>query len=542
MVLALFAAIAGCQPEPRSNRAGNENTTWSVTDGLTVEIEAPTSIRDLTAHSPDARIVWYWDVDGADAQIDTPTVPARRLWPGETWTVTIEDNAGNTASDSVTIPNPPGGNVLILLLDDIGIDKVGVYGVSASAPPTPRIDGLAANGVRFDRAYASPVCSPTRGILLTGRHARRTGLGWIVETGSRDYVLPYESTTLAEALDETHGPSVGVNAVGKWHVAGPHADDWLDHPNAQGFDWYAGSPGNPQYQPDRGYYLWEKNTNGVVAESDVYMTTATVDDTLARIEVLQEPWTIYVPFNAAHTPLSIPPPELHTQTLPPSPTPREIFGAVVESLDTEIGRLLDDMDPGILARTTVIVMGDNGTSDHVVADEFDSEKQKRTVYEGGIHVPLIVSGPHVPGPGVSDALVHVADVFATTMEIQGVPLTGDEDLVLDLDSGPIAIDGRSLLPVLADPSLPLRELLYVEGFSHNGATPSGIDRRILRNDRFKVMRLGPETVHFFDLSQPGIEDGPDLLEGVLNPEQQAAYDLLSAGLDDIAATVIFEGF
>lgn len=513
-----------------------------VTQTLEVEIASLTSLRDIRATAAELVMLWSWEVDGADAQIAEPVVPAHLLWPGQVWTATAFSEDGVFGSASVTVPDPPGGNVLILLLDDIGIDKVGAYGASDSAPPTPRIDALAAEGVRFDRAYSSPVCSPTRGIVLTGRHARRTGLGWIVDTGSKDYVLPLEATTFAEALDETHGPSVGVNAIGKWHVAGPKADDWLAHPNAQGFDWYEGSPGNPQYKPERGYWLWDKNTNGVLSESDVYMTTATVDDTLARIDVLDEPWTLYVPFNAAHTPLSVPPDHLHTQDVDESSSQRELFDAVVEALDTEIGRLLDSMDPEILARTTVLTVGDNGTPDHAVGDELDPDQQKHTVYEGGIHVPFIVTGPHVTGPATSDALVHVADIFATTMEIQGVPLTGTGDLVLDLDSGPIPIDGRSLLGQLADPELPLRELLYAEGFSPNGAGPFGIDRRILRNERYKLMRLGPDTEHFFDLSNPDQLDGEDLLAGPLDAEQQAAFDTLTAALDDIAQTVLFEGF
>ena len=507
---------------------------------IDIHIENAGAFHDLVATVDPPRAKLSWEVDGAATDFEA-VVPAREVRPGQVWTATA--NVGRFVhSESVEIPPPPGGNVLVLLFDDIGIDHVGAYGVNPAAPPTPTLDRLAEQGVRFDQAYSSPVCSPTRGILLTGRHARRTGLGWIADTGSRDYALPLAALTIPEALDgawDTYANS----AVGKWHMAGPKYEDVLTHPNDQGFDWYAGTVGNPKYRAGYGYDVWDRNENGVVTESDVYLTTATVDDALDRIATMPEPWFLYVAFNAAHTPLTEPPPELITAELTPLSTTQELFDAVVEAMDTEIGRLFDEMGP-VLTRTTVIAVGDNGTPDHAVDPPYTEGRAKHTVYEGGVRVPFIVSGPHVAAPGsVSDALVHVADVFSTTLDIAGVPLTGPED-TLAVDLGElVGVDGRSLLPQLKDPTLPGRTHLYVEGFFPNGPTTSwSINRRAVRDEQYKVLRNGDGDPQFFDVSDPSVFEGIELVDEDLDDAMRDARDELIAELESLENSLMFDGF
>jgi arylsulfatase A-like enzyme len=218
---------------------------------------------------------------------------------------------------------------------------------------------------------------------------------------------------------------------------------------------------------------------------------------------------------------------------------------VLQALDLELGRLLDSLDPALLARTTVIVVGDNGTTDHVVHDTLDPDRQKTTVYEGGVHVPMIVTGPHVASPGsVSEALVHVADVFPTVAEIAGVPLIGtDESLSVDGDDGPVALDGRSLLPLLADPQASGPDHVFVEAFSPNGPGPHRHDdRRAVIEARFKLMRQGGAE-HLFDLGAgtTADPDGPDLLEAPLDDEAASALARLACLLDGFEQTVRFEG-
>lgn len=491
---------------------------------VTLEQQAPN--RDLHATSSEAATL-AWFVDGTPVEFDA-RVPASQIRPGSHWRVVATGADGATAEAEHTVGFPPETNVLVLLLDDVGVDKVTAYD-GAYAPPTPTLDRLAAEGVQFTRAYASPVCSPTRGILLTGRHARRNRLGWIVDTGGRNGFLPLEATTIPEALPAHWSNS----AVGKWHLAGPQAPDWLDHPNASGFDWFAGSPGNPYYAEGLGYWDWDRNENGVVSQSLTYMTTDAVDTALERIEVMPEPWFLYVAFNAVHGPLSTPPEALVPGGLPADDAPSDVrYDAILQALDTELGRLFASMDPEVLARTTILTIGDNGTGPNGLPPEAVQGRGKHTPFEGGIRVPFLVNGPLVARPGsTSDALIHVADVLPTVMEIAGVPLEGDDGEHLVPDE---VLDGRSLVRFLEDPDAPGRSTIYAEAFYPNGVAKPRGDRRALQNHTHKLVRWD-DREEFYRLEGPGLLDVTDLLaDGAsLSDEDQGQYDALRLELDSL---------
>lgn len=503
-------------------------------------VESAPGIRDLRFRTDGPGTV-TWLEDGAPTEFEDVPVPAHRVWPGATWTALAELDDGRLGEAVHVVPEPPGGNVLVLLIDDVGVDKIGAYGTPWAAP-TPRIDALAATGVRFTRAWASPVCSPSRGTLLTGRFPRRTGLGWLVDSGSDDHVLPLEVTTVPEALWQARSSSSWSNgAIGKWHLAGPDAPDWLVHPNRSGFDWFVGPTGNPPYG-GRGYHDWDRNQNGVLSTSTTYLTTATVDDALDRVAQMPEPWFLYVAFNAAHTPLNDPPAHLLSGDVPGQDAPAEDrYDAVLEALDTEIGRLLDALGPDRLARTTVMLAGDNGTSDFGVPEEVDEGRNKHTVYERGIRVPLIVTGPHVRAPGVSDALVHLADVLPTVADLAGVPLTGDAGERLDLPDGEVLLDGRSLLPFLADPTASGRTWLYTEAHS-NGPGPYGIDRRAIRDATHKLV-FNQEKVELYRLEGDEALDVTDLITNpsLLTADDQVAWGRLQEAHDVLLEGLVFEG-
>ena len=110
----------------------------------------------------------------------------------------------------------------------------------------------------------------------------------------------------------------------------------------------------------RGYHFWEKNEGGRLFFTDTYATTDTIDDAVARVEAMREPWLLWVAFTAAHAPHDEPPASLHSSSS--LETPADRYDAVVEALDREIGRLLDGLGPERLARTTVILVGDNVAS------------------------------------------------------------------------------------------------------------------------------------------------------------------------------------
>jgi arylsulfatase A-like enzyme len=344
------------------------------------------------------------------------------------------------------------------------------------------------------------------------------------------YEVPLSELALPEALEQSpldHDQA----AAGKWHLSGFNSPSAEQHPLLFGFPWYAGSfanlsitniPGGP-----RGTYEhWQKNTNGTFSFSDTYATTDTVNDALQRIEAMENPWFLWVAFNASHGPFHEPPPDLHTR--PSLETEIERFDAATEALDSEIGRLLHSMNAETLALTTVIFLSDNGTPAAATAPPLDPSHGKGTLYEGGINIPLIISGPAVEKPGAeSAALVHVVDVFATVAELAGVDVTRLENE----EGEPIAIDGTSLLPYLEDPALPSqREFVFQDAFTPNGPGPYRSDTRMLRNHRYKLVQSIETGDEFFDL-RGRTDDGPNLL-GSLNAEQQAAYESLRASLAD----------
>jgi arylsulfatase A-like enzyme len=422
---------------------------------------------------------------------------------------------------------PPSGNVLLLILDDIGTDKVGAYAEHPHPAPTPNIDALAARGVLFRNAYAPPMCSPSRAALLTGRLNRRYGLGKALATRKGEFELPLDEVTIPEML--AHGPhTYASSAVGKWHLASAESPSGYRHPLASGFPWYAGAFGNVRNTKLEGpedYFHWRKDTNGRIAWTSTYATTDTVDDALARIDAMPEPWFLWVAFNAAHYPLHEPPAGLYSGQ--PLLTPADAYHAVVEALDREIGRLLASVDSEVLARTTVILVADNGTPKAVVTAPRNPAHFKRTLYEGGINVPLIVVGPEVARPGSeSAALVHVVDVLPTVAEIAGVDLAA----LRRADGGPLEIDGRSLLPFLRDPDAPSRHAtVYQDFFTPNGDGPYRHDEAAIRDERWKLLREAGGAEEFFDLRGRD-DDGPNLL-GHLDAEQRAAYARLGAELE-----------
>jgi arylsulfatase A-like enzyme len=243
---------------------------------------------------------------------------------------------------------------------------------------------------------------------------------------------------------------------------------------------------------------------------------------------MSEPWLLQVSFNAAHEPFHVPPAELIHTPLVEYPAKPELHRALLEALDTELGRVLDAIPDDVRSRTTIIVLGDNGTPIAATDPEDDRDRMKGTVFDGGVHVPLFVSGPLVRTPGVhTEAFAHVVDLFPTVADIVGAP-AGD-------------VDGVSLLPVFDDPSAQVRSTLYTERFDPGGDGPFSFDQRALRNDRFKL--VVDEVCHREQLYEyvPGaIDEGPDLLlAGPLTAEQQQAHDALRAELDETTSGLVF---
>jgi len=338
-------------------------------------------------------------------------------------------------------------NVLIVVADDLGVEMVPAYGIGTDLPHLPVIESLAQQGVRFENAYAQAVCSPTRACIQTGRYPFRTGIGDSVHDNTA-FVLRSEEITLPEMLDIGTGSAVAHAFFGKWHLHTAHIGG-ATAPNDAGWSHFSGSLDNLSSRVSDSFYNWQKIVDGSATLSTKYATTDVVDSALAWLTAAPEPWASVVAFHAPHSPFHEPPFGLYTEDLSsvtsPSENPRPYYKAMAEAMDSEFGRLLASLDPAVLARTNVLFLADNGTPGTVVAPPFAQGKSKGTVYEGGVRVPMIVTGPRVHSPGgVSTAFVHAVDLFATVAEIEGV------DLGPIMESTPF--DSKSLLPHLADPS------------------------------------------------------------------------------------------
>ena len=240
---------------------------------------------------------------------------------------------------------------------------------------------------------------------------------------------------------------------------------------------------------------------------------------------MPEPWFLYLAFNAAHQPFHAPPSPLHGYTLSgaPNDTPSEHVAATVQAMDTEIGRLLAAIDPAVLDNTTIIFLGDNGSDSAGTVPPWP-DAGKGSLYEGGVRVPLIVAGREVSAPGREEhAFVHLVDVFSTVAELFDVDLASAMP-----DARPI--DGRSFARFLRAPgAAPTHATVYAESFAPNGPGPYTASRRMLRDDRWKVIEhlIGPDE--FYDLQGLAFE-GVDLFPAGLTAEQQSAYDSLKAEL------------
>jgi arylsulfatase A-like enzyme len=413
-----------------------------------------------------------------------------------------------------------GGNVLVVVLDDIGVEALTAYGEGLQPAPTPNLDQLAAEGVLFRYAYGNPLCSPTRATIQTGRHAFRTGVGHLVKPGT--WALPTSEVTLPKVF-ALAGAGYRRAAFGKWHL-GNKTNGHTRAPNIAGWPHFVGVLSNV------GYFSWPRVSNGLIQYTSGYITTDDVDNARGWIAQTGGSWLCYVAFTSAHTPYHAPPAHLHSFNLPnPTPVagedPLPYFHAMIEAMDTELGRLLQAVD---LDQTTVIVVGDNGSEASVVGAPFNASQNKATVYEGGTRVPLIVRSPHVASPGREvTAMVNTTDLFDTICELAELDLTG-----LNL---PVR-DSVSIVPYLISRKVaPIRTHSFSEKFKPAGPGPYTLVQRAIRDNRYKLATFDNQPDELYDLLFDPYEANPLNLNN-LKPRQSDAYAGLQAALAKLLAS------
>lgn len=414
-------------------------------------------------------------------------------------------------------------NILLIIADDFGADASVLYNSTnngAVLPPTPNLTSLAQSGVVFRNAYANPVCSPTRACLLTGRHAFRTGVGDVILGGSSG-LLAANEFTLPRAFATNAALGYHLAQFGKWHLA--NASNTGAPLAVGGWTNYMGSLAGAIAN----YTNWVKTVNGTSATTTNYATTDLVNDAAAWIQARgTNAWFAWIAFNAPHTPFHKPPTNLapHYATLPGTPAdinarPWLYFDAMTEAMDTEMGRLLAAVNR---TNTHIIFLGDNGSQPNVIQPPFSPGGGKDTLYEGGIKVPMVISGPAVVNPGrTNDTLVHAVDVFATILEMAGMNLSATVPTN-------VTIDSQSLLAALSGTNT-LSRLVYAEKFDTNA--PTSADGRVLRNTRYKLIRFNNGHDEFYDLLADPYE-ATNLLNTAMTSVQSGNYYALMMKLGD----------
>jgi arylsulfatase A-like enzyme len=338
---------------------------------------------------------------------------------------------------------------------------------------------------------------------------------WNVPVAQQDDFVPAPDATWLPAVLGRSG--VRTAAVGKWHLTHKWAPDAWQHPVDAGFERHLGAITNLGALAGS-YDNFLKNDAGPTGASQsfssTYATTDSVDDALMLIDGFgADPWFVWLAFHAPHKPFHVPPAGLHSfgdgQGLPET----DQYRAALEALDTELGRLLGGIRPAVLARTTVILVGDNGTPKDATTEPTAPHPAKGSMYEGGVHVPLIVAGAGVTRPGREVRFpVNTVDVHATVLDLLRVPANG------------AAIDSVSLAPYLADPQAPAqRAWMYAGRHGPNGFGPSDDRRRAVSDGRYKLIRTekdGLPPVQFFDLLGDPFEED-DLWPGLDGPQARA---------------------
>ena len=318
-------------------------------------------------------------------------------------------------------------NIIFIYVDDMGYGDLGCYG--AKAIKTPNIDRMAAEGLRLTSFYSvSPICTPSRAALMTGRYAARMGVDQMrlanVLFPTDKTGLPQSETTVARALK---GRGYATACIGKWHLGrvGPHRA--IDH----GFDYYFGIPYSNDMTPT------PIMRNDDVVEEPAKQDTLTrryTEEAIGFIERAKaQPFFLYLAHNMPHIPL-------HASERFRGKSAGGLYGDVVEELDWSVGEVLNALKRFGLDRDTIVFFSsDNGPWYQGSAGPLRG--RKGWTYDGGVREPGIVRWPgNIRAGGVSDEPVATIDFFPTALALAG------ERKIAAGSKQPL--DGKSILPFL----------------------------------------------------------------------------------------------
>jgi arylsulfatase A len=467
----------GTRPAPRdASRAGSTSTRPALPDGSldgpAAEVAKPPA-PDAEGSEPDS-------VPGADAVPDAAPPSAGRY---------------SCPVPRRETPLPQRPNVVVILLDDLGWRDFGSYG--STFYETPRIDRLAAQGMKFTQAYsASTVCSPTRAALLTGKSpARLRVTDWIpghpppadakLQIPNWTKYLPLAEMTLPEAI----APSGYVSAhIGKWHLG-----DSPYYPEKNGFAVNVG--GTHQGEPPS-YFVPYGIPNLPDGPRGEYLTDRLATEAIRFIERNREkPFFLHLSHYAPHLPLQAKETliaKYRAKVRPGDVQNNPTYAAMIESIDQSVGRVVDRIEAlGLSDRTLVIVTSDNGGvltfRGGTVTSNAPLRDGKGGPYEGGVRVPFILKWPGVVPEGVEcETPVISMDLFPTILEVAGVSAPEDP------------LDGKSLVPVFTGREPLQRDALYWHYPHYHRARPHGV----VRDGDFRLVEFFEDgRLELYDLAK-----------------------------------------
>ncbi|MBL7765974.1 MAG: sulfatase-like hydrolase/transferase [Chitinophagaceae bacterium] len=421
-------------------------------------------------------------------------------------------------------------NIILIIADDVSPDYFGFYPTSGDTAKAPNIRSLLSKGIRFDMAWASPVCSPTRAGIFTGRYPFRTGVGAVISNASSPQ-LDTAEMSIARLL-KYHAPiKYNTGSAGKWHMHSMSPNKYL-YPNIMGYDFYSGNFNGAITD----YYQYPRITNGVLDTVYTYATTQTVDDALSWMDTMNtaNPFFLWLAFNAPHSPYHLPPANLcDTNGLPGTTAhiqanPEKYFKAAIQAMDTEIGRLFQYLNAhNLMDSTNIIFIGDNGNGNQV-AQIANPNKSKGTLYDYGVHVPMIISGPAVVNPGrVSQALVNTPDLFATLSELGGL-----NNWINYVPANKLPVDSKSLISIIKDQPVNTRTWIFTEQFNSPAIAADG---KTIRDEDYHLIRFDNGNEEFYNQRIDTFENN-NLLLTTMNATDISHYHFLCDSLSALVGS------
>ena len=431
------------------------------------------------------------------------SIKAARICLFTTLFIIISCNKSDDSNEIVDLIQSP--NILFIIADDLGKDAINGFTEGNIKPNTPNIDAIRNNGISFTNFWANPTCTPTRASIITGKYGYRTGVKAVGDE------LSALETTLQKYISTQTNNKYATAIVGKWHLSGNNS---AINPEIFGIDYYAGLIRGAVND----YYQWQLNEDSATTQVTEYITETFTDLSIDWINQQSKPWFMWLAYNAPHTPFHAPPSNMHSQGNLPAYNngldPIPYYMAAIEAMDFQIGRLLDAIPEVERNNTIIIFIGDNGTPNQVAQNPYSSATVKNTLYQGGVNVPMFISGNTVSRSGTDNNLINSTDLFATIAEIAGISVNEIHD-------------SKSFKPLLtSNNNNTIRDYQYSE--MDNGTT----DRWTISNGEYKLIVSAVGMDEMYHLVVDPYENN-NLLNGTLSTIQQNAKSELESELINI---------